>query len=137
MSNNFLQHLDVAEAIVPFVAWDVLQYKLQNDSTCYTFGTYEALFKTFFPEIADVPHNSKMGAEERPGADPQPLQQGVGGIRVAGIYEQSPPAVRQPEKSDSALDRRTDGPSRRGSGQRMFLYRLFLLDQRLSRSGIN
>jgi hypothetical protein len=135
MANNFLQHMDVAEAIVPFTAFDVLQYKFQNDPTAYTFGTYEALFRAFYPEIADVPHNSKMGQKN----DLKPIPSRC-------EKQWSTNVLRGLTRGDclSLVSRKKAIPRLIGAlmGRRdvevvsRFLYRLFMLDQRLGRAEI-
>jgi hypothetical protein len=135
LSNNFLQHMDLAEAIVPFAAWEVVQHKLQNSAGVYSFATYEALFRKFFPEIANVPHNSMMGAKNE--FNPRPSRctrewaakvlKGLSGSRCLPL-----------------LSRRKSVPRLIGAlmGRRdvevvaLFLYRLYMLDERLRRAGV-
>jgi Asparagine synthase len=136
ISNNFLQHLSVSEALVPFVTWDVLQYKLSNDASCYSFEIYEALFRLFFPEIAHVPHNSKMGAANE--LNPRPshwtkhwASQVLKGISRSGCM----PLVNR-RKSIPRLIGALMG--RRGLDvAALFLYRLYMLEERLRNSGVN
>jgi hypothetical protein len=130
LANNFLQHRDIAEAIVPFAAFEVIQFKLGNDASCYGWETYEALFRTFFPEIAHIPHNTKMGSKN----DLIPrtsrftkgwAQQVLWGMTRSGYL--------------SMLNRRKTFPRLVGAliGRRdlevvaLFAYRLLLLEQRL------
>ncbi len=135
LSNNFLQHMDIAEAIVPFTAWEVIQYKLQNDSSCYTWETYERLFAAFFPEIAHVPHNSKMGVKN----ELNPLPSRCTKQWAAAV-------IREICLSNnlSIVNRRKSLPRLLGAwmGRRdvelvaLFLYRLYLLEQRIRAAGI-
>ena len=135
ISNNFLQHLDVAEAIVPFTAWEVLQYKFQNDASCYTWETYEALFKTYFPEIAHVPHNLKMG--EKNDLDPTPS-------RCTKTWARALLKGMSNSGCLPLINRRKALPRLVGAlvGRRdvelvaLFLYRLFLFEGRLRRAGV-
>lgn len=60
ISNNFLQHLDLAEVIAPFFAWSLLAYKLRSSSTNFDKDTYRLIFKRYFPRLADIPHSSDL-----------------------------------------------------------------------------
>ena len=55
ISNNFLQHIDFSEAILPFYSWAILSYKMRYD--CHLFGSnvYEQIFKKHFPELGSIP----------------------------------------------------------------------------------
>ena len=98
-------------------------------------ATYEALFRTFFPEIADVPHNSKMG------------EKNVWVPRSSRCTREWAAKVLKGLSTSQCLpllSRRKSVPRLIGAllGRRdlevvaLFLYRLFLLDQRLRRAGV-
>jgi hypothetical protein len=135
MANNFIQHMDIAEAILPFTAWETIEYRLQNDATCYNWDMYEALLNTHFPAIAHVPHNARMGDKNELSPAPSRCTKlwastVLKGLRRGGCL--------------SIVNRRKSVPRLIGAmmGRRdldvvaMFLHRLFLLDQRLRRAGV-
>jgi hypothetical protein len=55
----FLSHLDVADALIPYPSWDIVEF---NATHTGSFGgdTYDHLFRRFFPELAGIPHNTKL-----------------------------------------------------------------------------
>ncbi|HWE95202.1 MAG TPA: asparagine synthase-related protein [Tepidisphaeraceae bacterium] len=66
-SNNFLQHLDVAEPINPFYTWPLIAQRFANHYDCFTWETSELLFQHHAPCLADIPHSER-------GAIPPPVQ---------------------------------------------------------------
>jgi hypothetical protein len=135
LANNFLQHMDVAEAIVPFTSFDLLQYKFQNDPTAYTFQTYEALFKAFYPEIAQVPHNSKMGSKNDLHPIPSRCEKQWATAVMRGLSRSNCLTLVSRKKSIPRLIGALMG-RRDVDVVPRFLNRLLLLDQRLNRAGI-
>jgi hypothetical protein len=135
MANIFLQHLDITEAIAPFTAYDVIQCKLQNVASCFTWETYDALFRRYFPKIAHVPHNSKMG--EKNVLHPSPSR--CTKKWAARVLK----ALAMPG-SLRILNRRKSIPQLIGAlmGRRdletvsLFAYRLLLLERRSQQSGV-
>jgi len=136
-SNNFLQHMDVAEAIVPFTACEVIAFKLAHDSSCFGWETYEAMFDTFFPRIAHVPHNSKMGGARNELLD-------IHASRCSPAWAAAVLAALRKSDRISIVSRRKSIPRLLGAMMgrydveivATFLYRLLLLDDRLRRSGV-
>ena len=59
ISNNFLQHLDFSEAILPFYSYALLSYKMRYDCHLFSSNVYEQIFKTYFPVLAKI---SRAGA---------------------------------------------------------------------------
>ncbi|HWE97455.1 MAG TPA: hypothetical protein VG269_26090 [Tepidisphaeraceae bacterium] len=135
LSNNFLQHLDVAEGILPFTAWEIIQYKLQHDPACCGWETYEALFRAYFPQIAHVPHNSKMGARNDLNPKPSAATKTWAAATLRALCRSGCVPV---------LNRRKSIPRLIGalSGRRdvevvaQFAYRLVMLDRRMAKSGL-
>jgi hypothetical protein len=113
----------------------VIQYKLNHDSACFRWETYEALFRTYFPEIAHVPHNSKMGAKND--LDPKPS-------RATRQWAATALAALARSGCVPVLSRRRSVPRLIGAllGRRdvevvaQFAYRLVMLDQRMRRAGL-
>ncbi|MDB5293364.1 MAG: hypothetical protein JWL69_4605 [Phycisphaerales bacterium] len=135
LSNNFLQHIDIAEAIVPFTAWEVIQYKLNHDSSCFRWETYEALFRTYYPEIAHVPHNSTMGMKNDLNPKPSSATKKWAAAVLAALARSGCVPI---------MSRRRSVPRLLGAliGRRdvevvaQFAYRLVMLDQRMRRAGL-
>jgi hypothetical protein len=55
----FTSHLDVADALLPFYAWDLIDYNASHAGS-FTGRTYDLLFQRHFPRLADVPHNTQV-----------------------------------------------------------------------------
>ncbi len=66
ISNNFLQHLDLAEALLPFYSWSVMSYKMQHDSRAFGREVYQRIFSKRFPCLAGIPHSSDLARPRRP-----------------------------------------------------------------------
>jgi len=56
ISNNFLQHLDLSEALLPFYSWPLLSYKLGHEYRNFGVNVYSGIFQKFFPSLANIPH---------------------------------------------------------------------------------
>lgn len=136
LSNNFHQHMDVAEALIPFAAWEVVQFKLQNDAGIYSFATYDGLFRRFFPQIADVPHNSKMGAKNDLNPKPSRCTREWAAKVLKGLSGSQCLPLLSRRKSVPRLIGALLG-SRDLEVVALFLYRLFMLDERLRRAGVD
>jgi hypothetical protein len=67
ISNNFLQHLDLAEALLPFYSWALMSYKMRHDSHAFGRDVYHRIFSDRFPTLADIPHSSDLKRPSRPG----------------------------------------------------------------------
>lgn len=63
----FLGHLDVAEAILPFYSWDLIEYSTAHYASFQT-ENYAMLFRRHFPELAHVPHDSQIQSPPLPRA---------------------------------------------------------------------
>ena len=44
----FLSHLDVADALLPFTSWDLVEYHASHNGS-FTSDTYDRLFRRYFP----------------------------------------------------------------------------------------
>ncbi len=66
ISNNFLQHLDVAEALLPFYSWALLSYKMSHSHNVFSPKVYERIFTQYFPTVSQIPR-----ADTLPNARPQ------------------------------------------------------------------
>ena len=66
IASNFLQHLDSAEAVLPFYSWRLIAYKLAHSREAFSRLTYQRLFERHFPKLAAVPHAADL-PDQRPG----------------------------------------------------------------------
>ena len=57
ISNNFLQHLGLAEALLPFYSWELLAYKVAHPYRVFNDAVYAAIFQRHFPKLAHIPHS--------------------------------------------------------------------------------
>jgi hypothetical protein len=55
----FLGHIDVAEALLPFYSWELLQHHASHAGS-FLRDNYQVLFRRHFPRIAHVPHDSDL-----------------------------------------------------------------------------
>jgi hypothetical protein len=135
MSSNILQHLHVAEAVSPFVNWESIQFKMQHDATCFSYDSYKKLLDRFFPQLSHIPHNSTLGAKNVRPSNPSRCTTQWARAVLSGLANPKclPPLSRRkaiPRLIGAAMGRRDV------EVVAMFLYRLFLLDQRLRKAGI-
>ena len=56
ISHTFVDHLDLAEAVVPFYCWRMLQFSLEYDSRLFSRATYESILERHFPALAGTRH---------------------------------------------------------------------------------
>jgi hypothetical protein len=54
ISNNFLQHLAMSEAILPFYNWALLDYKMRHDPTLFSHDLYTSIFNEQFPVLSSI-----------------------------------------------------------------------------------
>ncbi|MDB5358133.1 MAG: hypothetical protein JWN24_4586 [Phycisphaerales bacterium] len=135
MSNNILQHLNVAEALIPFFSWESIQFKMQNDAACFSYDVYGKLLDTYFPQMSHIPHNSKIACGNHSVVRPSRCTRKWAMAVLAGLPRSN---------CMSLLNRRKAVPRLIGAlmGRRdvevvaMFLYRLHLLDERCRRCGV-
>jgi hypothetical protein len=55
----FLSHLDVADALIPFTSWELIEYHARHNGS-FAADTYDRMFQRFFPALAHVPHSSQV-----------------------------------------------------------------------------
>jgi hypothetical protein len=60
ISNNFLQHTGLTEALLPFYTWELLSYKMEHDYKVFSRDIYREIFQNHFPALADIPHASEL-----------------------------------------------------------------------------
>lgn len=61
IANNFIQHLGLAEALVPLYSWKLLNYKLSHDPRVLNPGVYRKIFQRYFPGLEKIPHVGDLG----------------------------------------------------------------------------
>lgn len=62
-SNNFLQHLAFAEALLPFYNWRLLSYKMAHPYRLFNDAVYDTIFRQHFPQLADITHSDYLRRE--------------------------------------------------------------------------
>ncbi len=65
ISNNFLQHIGLTEALIPFYNWSLLSYKMEHDYRVFTMDTYRGIFQRYFPKLAEIPHFSGLPKKKK------------------------------------------------------------------------
>ena len=58
ISNNFLQHSHLSDALLPFYSWNLLAYKMGHDYSVFTPEVYQGIFKRYFPRLSQIPRTS-------------------------------------------------------------------------------
>jgi hypothetical protein len=59
-SNNFLQHLGFAEALLPFYNWKLISYKMAHPYRLFNDAVYNTIFRRHFPQLADITHSDYL-----------------------------------------------------------------------------
>ncbi len=59
-SNNFLQHLGFAEALLPFYSWGLISYKMAHPYRLFNDAVYTTIFRRHFPQLADITHSDYL-----------------------------------------------------------------------------
>ncbi|MDQ7786446.1 MAG: hypothetical protein RDU01_02455 [Thermodesulfovibrionales bacterium] len=60
ISNNFLQHIALAEALLPFYSWSLLSYKMSHAYIIFNMDIYRKIFRTYFPALDRIPHANSL-----------------------------------------------------------------------------
>lgn len=64
ISNNFLQHLDHGEALLPFYSLALISYKMSYDYHVFSKDIYHRIFHNHFPTLAAIPHSSDLPRQQ-------------------------------------------------------------------------
>ena len=72
-STIFLSHLDVADALIPYTSWRLVEYNASHLGS-FAADTYDHLFRRYFPSLAHIPHSSQVSAKpaEKVNGKPHP-----------------------------------------------------------------
>ncbi|MCK7578200.1 MAG: hypothetical protein MZV65_22335 [Chromatiales bacterium] len=65
IANNFLQHMEFAEAILPFYSWSLLNFKIRHWGSDFDEQTYRILFEKKFPALASIPRSDTLQRSRR------------------------------------------------------------------------
>jgi hypothetical protein len=85
ISNNFLQHIGITEALIPFFSWALLSYKMEHETKLFNRYLYKRIFQTHYPELAKIPHANELASHEKPFRAAQCTKQWAGQLlRVLG-----------------------------------------------------
>ena len=60
ISNNFIQHIDQTEALLPFYSLALISYKMSYDYSVFNRDIYHRVFHSHFQAIASIPHASDL-----------------------------------------------------------------------------
>jgi hypothetical protein len=58
--NNFLQHIETNEVYLPFCSWELVSHYLYANNGYLNDDLYSDMFRSFFPEIGDVPPHKNV-----------------------------------------------------------------------------
>lgn len=135
LANNFTQHFDISEAVMPFHLWNLVDLRFRNEYDCFTWETYDLLFRRHYPALADIPHNQRSDIPNQAKAVPsRRVRQWAGGLLGQLANPQCLPIVNRrktiPRLAGAWLGRRDV------QDVSIFLRRLYLLEQRARQGGI-
>jgi hypothetical protein len=65
ISNNFLQHIGITEALLPFYSWELLSYKMNHDCRLFGRDIYNRIFKNYSPSLAHIPHAGDLPLKKK------------------------------------------------------------------------
>jgi len=66
ISNNFLQHIGIAEALIPFYSWSLVSYNMEHETKVFSRYIYQRIFQTHYPELAKIPHADDLASHKKP-----------------------------------------------------------------------
>ncbi|MCP5004501.1 MAG: hypothetical protein GY941_11280 [Planctomycetes bacterium] len=136
ISNNFLQHIDLAEALIPFYNWSLLSYKMAHDYRVFNMDTYRGIYQKYFPELTKILHSSDL---------PRKKPKRVRVAKCTKIWARELfPKILDPECL-SLLEKKLCIPVdiagiagiRKTESLIFFLRRLYLLEKRLKDAGLD
>ena len=135
MGNNVAQLLHLSDFILPFMSWECIDYKMQNDPDLYGYDTYGKLLATCFPEIGNIPHNSQMGEQNNFVPRPSDCVKSWAAAVLQSLLHADTLRLVSRRK---AIPRLIGSLAGRADLEvvALFLYRLHLLDDRLRRAGM-
>lgn len=64
ISNNFLQHIAITEALLPFYSWELLLYKMSHDDRLFNRDVFLRIFKDNFPKLGRIPHADDLKSKK-------------------------------------------------------------------------
>jgi hypothetical protein len=65
ISNNFLQHRGLTEALLPFYSWALLAYKMEHGYGTFNHDVYKKIFHSYIPSLTDIPHAAEILKKRR------------------------------------------------------------------------
>lgn len=65
ISNNFLQHIEFADALIPFYNWPLLSFKMKHAYKVFNLDTYCKIFEKHFPNLSGIPRSSDLQSAKK------------------------------------------------------------------------
>jgi hypothetical protein len=65
ISNNFVQHIGIAEALIPYYSWPLLSYKMEHEYKIFSRYIYQRIFQTHYPELAQIPYAKDLASNKK------------------------------------------------------------------------
>jgi hypothetical protein len=135
----FLGHLDVAEAVIPFYSWELIQFNALHSGSLRV-ENYARLFQRHFPAIAHIPHDSEIKPSPETNHDAPLGAQSVGHMHgwSVELLRSVASASGSGISSRKLLPRIAAGVAghARSRIELMFLYKVHLFEKRLRKAGI-
>jgi len=66
IANNFLQHMDISEPLLPFYSWPLFSYKFGLHPESAEINHYPALFSKYFHNLSTLGHSSYLPKTKQP-----------------------------------------------------------------------
>jgi hypothetical protein len=134
LANIFQQHLDEAEALLPFYCRELLNLHTRHANASYSGRNHEMLFAQHYPRLCGIPHSSELGSALDPAGRSRHLRRwsakALGGLLRSGL-----PGV----KTRWLLRRVPVGllGNPRHQDEILFLWKLFAFSQRLQQCNLH
>jgi len=135
ISNNFLQHIGITEALVPFYSWSLLSYKMEHESRVFSRYIYRKIFQTHYPELAKIPHADELATNKKTFRSAQCTKKWAGQI-LPIIFNKNYLSLLQ-KKMCIPLDIAGFAGSQHAERAIFLFKRLYLLEKKVKNAGLD
>jgi len=137
ISNNFLQHIGITEALLPFYSWSLINYKMNHDDALFSQNPFKQIFHKHFIHLSQIPHSDDLLSKK--------AQPSFGNARITKRWARRLLPKLMSKKWLSLLAKKQPilhtiasiGDIHRTEYTILRLQRLYLLEKRLKDAGLN
>jgi hypothetical protein len=65
ISNNFVQHIGITEALIPYYSWPLLSYEMEHKPEVFSRDIYQRIFQTHYPKLAKIPWAKDLASPKK------------------------------------------------------------------------